>query len=65
MHANLVAANVMLPCRVVSEYAKSKLEAATQQLIDLIFSDTMFQEAMQVYPLCMLVLVLPFAVLDS
>ena len=35
-------------CRVVSGHARSKLELPTQQLMDLILSDTMFQEAMQV-----------------
>jgi len=34
----------------VSGHAHSKLELPTQQLMDLIFSDTMFQEAMQVNP---------------
>ena len=37
-------------CRVASQYVKSKLELPTQELIDLIFSDAMFQEAMQVQP---------------
>lgn len=35
-------------CRVASVHADSKLELPTQQLIELIFSDSMFQEAMQV-----------------
>ena len=43
-----------LSCRIASEYAKSTLEAATQELIDLIFSDAMFQEAMQVTLLLLL-----------
>ncbi|DBB08231.1 TPA: Poly [ADP-ribose] polymerase 3 [Trebouxia sp. C0006] len=33
--------------KVVSGHAHSKLELPTQQLMDLIFSDAMFQEAMQ------------------
>ena len=43
---------VVLTCRLVSEYAKSKLDMPTQELIDLIFSDAMFKEAMQVAHLC-------------
>ena len=35
-------------CRAASAHADSQLEMPTQQLMELIFSDSMFQEAMQV-----------------
>lgn len=44
---------------MVKEYAKSKLEVPTQELIDFTFTDAMFQEAMQVsllYPVLLTVI---------
>lgn len=39
-------------CRSAPSYMDSKLEAPTKDLMELIFSDIMFQQAMQVHKRC-------------